>query len=145
MEKENEENPEIRPAKRIELNPVELTMEYRCDGGVDIKLDDFVYVSVHYDYRYTDNASRARLAEYIVKRLAAPPFFPHSEIRILRKNGFMFVQAKPGENQPHEKQMERARAVARSLFPYAEDSAIESAAEAILQSSWESRERPEFF
>jgi hypothetical protein len=36
-------------------------------GGVDIRLDgEFVYVHINYDYRYTDNATRQRLAEQIV-------------------------------------------------------------------------------
>lgn len=61
--------PEMKVSKQLKLKPVELSMEYRLDGGVDIKLNDFVYVSVNYSYRYTNNDSRAKLAEYIVKYL----------------------------------------------------------------------------
>lgn len=61
--------PEIEAVKRLKLKPVELSMEYRMDGGVDIKLDEFVYVSVNYSYRYTSNDARARLSEHIVKYL----------------------------------------------------------------------------
>ena len=47
----------------------EIKAEYRDDGGVDIKIDDFTYVSINYDYRYTDNASRAALADKIIEYL----------------------------------------------------------------------------
>lgn len=66
---ENGEIPEVQTVKILKFKPVGLSMEYRMDGGVDIKLDDFVYVSVNYDYRYTHNAARAKLAEHIVKYL----------------------------------------------------------------------------
>lgn len=46
-----------------------ISMKYRMDGGVDIMFDDFVYVSINYDYRYTDNASRAQLAQSIFEAL----------------------------------------------------------------------------
>ena len=66
---ENGEKSEVQTLKIVELKPVGLSMEYRMDGGIDIKLDDFVYVSVNYDYRYTHNATRTKLAEHIVKYL----------------------------------------------------------------------------
>ena len=40
------------------------------DGSIDIMLDDFAYVTVNYDYRYTDNASRHALAEKIARLIA---------------------------------------------------------------------------
>lgn len=47
---------------------------YDMVGGVDIRLGgDFVYVHINYDYRYTDNASRANLADRIVGLLTHPP------------------------------------------------------------------------
>jgi len=49
----------------------EPTVKLRYDkcGGVDVMLDDFVYVHINYDYRYTCNASRTVLANQIVNLL----------------------------------------------------------------------------
>jgi hypothetical protein len=49
----------------------EPTVKLRYDkcGGVDVMLDDFVYVHINYDYRYTCNASRTVLANQIVEWL----------------------------------------------------------------------------
>lgn len=51
--------------KAVSVHAPKVSLEYRPDGGVDIKLDDWVYVSVNYDYRYTNNAMRHALAEKI--------------------------------------------------------------------------------
>lgn len=42
-----------------------LRLVYTMDGAVEIRIGDFVYVRVNYDYRYTDNARRAKLANDI--------------------------------------------------------------------------------
>jgi hypothetical protein len=50
-----------------------LNLNGQLFGGVDIRLDgEFVYVHINYDYRYTDNATRQRLAEQIVGLLTSP-------------------------------------------------------------------------
>lgn len=41
-------------------------------GGIDIKIDEWVYVHINYNYRYTDNAHRAWLAREIVSLLNRP-------------------------------------------------------------------------
>lgn len=44
---------------------------YDMFGGVDIRLGgEFVYVHINYDYRYTHNAARKKLADNIVRLLA---------------------------------------------------------------------------
>lgn len=58
------------PVQVVSIHRPVLSMRPRAmDGGIDIMLDDFVYVSVNYDYRYTDNATRHALAEKIVSIL----------------------------------------------------------------------------
>lgn len=45
-----------------------IELGYDFLGGIDIRLGgEFVYVHVNYDYKYTDNSGRTRLAENIVK------------------------------------------------------------------------------
>jgi hypothetical protein len=60
---------ELEVIKIVDYTPPNLTINYDMFGGVDIKLDDFVYVHINYDYRYTDNFSRAELANKIAKLL----------------------------------------------------------------------------
>lgn len=55
------------------------------DGGIDIMLDNFVYVSVNYDYRYTNNALRQVLAENIAllisgRGVVVPPTSPEATV-----------------------------------------------------------------
>lgn len=59
------------PVKAIEVHYPKLTCQDRMDGGIDIMIDDFVYVSVNYDYRFTNNAARRALADKIVGLLKA--------------------------------------------------------------------------
>lgn len=60
----------VKVVKIVSIHRPTVTMRPRVmDGGIDILLDDFVYVSINYDYRYTDNASRHALAEKIVSIL----------------------------------------------------------------------------
>jgi len=47
-----------------------LTLEYDLFGGISLKIDDFTYVKVNYDYRYTCNSKRKLLAENIAKLIA---------------------------------------------------------------------------
>ena len=47
-----------------------ITTEYDMFGGVDVKVDGWTYVHINYDYRYTDNAARASLAEKIAAMLS---------------------------------------------------------------------------
>lgn len=56
----------------IKLRPVPVTKHFDQQGGVDIKLEDFVLVHINYDYRYTNNAHRAWLADEIIKLLQPP-------------------------------------------------------------------------
>lgn len=44
----------------------QITQEHDGVGGINIKINGWTYVQIHYDYRYTDNASRALLASRIV-------------------------------------------------------------------------------
>jgi hypothetical protein len=57
------------PIKIVAIHRPVLSCDNRMDGGVNIKLDDFVYVSINYDYRYTDNAMCHALAERIIAYL----------------------------------------------------------------------------
>lgn len=59
----------------------EPTVKLRYDkcGGVDVMLDDFVYVHINYDYRYTCNASRTALANKIVELLRPNNRLPDSD------------------------------------------------------------------
>jgi len=52
-----------KPMRTEEINGV--TLEYDLFGGVNIKIEDFVYVHINYDHRYTHNAARKKLAERI--------------------------------------------------------------------------------
>lgn len=45
----------------------EVTWRHSGKGGIDVLVEDWVYVNINYDYRYTDNASRLRLAKDIVE------------------------------------------------------------------------------
>ena len=56
-----------------------ITSVYDDKGGVDIKIGDFVYVHINYDYRYTDNASRAILASKIVEMITPTNKVPTCE------------------------------------------------------------------
>lgn len=60
---------------------------YDVFGGADIRLGgDFVYVHINYDYRYTDNATRHRLANNIVGLLTAtPPAAPVAKLEPLTR------------------------------------------------------------
>lgn len=42
-----------------------MTLEYDFLGGVYIKINDFVYVHVNYNHRYTHNSARKNFAEQI--------------------------------------------------------------------------------
>lgn len=53
----------------VEFHTSGVKAEYDIFGGVDIKIDDFVYVHINYDYRYTSNAERANLANHILAYL----------------------------------------------------------------------------
>lgn len=55
--------------KPIPENPPLVSTYHDGKGGIDIKIDDWVYVHINYDYQYTDNASRAWLAREIVALL----------------------------------------------------------------------------
>lgn len=50
-----------------------VTLRYNNDGSVDVLVGDWVYVHVNYDYRYTDNANRAWLANEIKRLLTTQP------------------------------------------------------------------------
>lgn len=52
----------------VESRP-KITLESDIFGGISIKLDDFVFVKVNYDHRYTDNAHRLMVAEAIGRML----------------------------------------------------------------------------
>lgn len=56
----------------VAIHTPEVKIKYDNAGGVDIILDDFVYVHINYDYRYTSNAARTVLANEIVKILTIP-------------------------------------------------------------------------
>lgn len=60
------------------LLPCGITMERDFFGTIHIKVGDFDYVQVKYQYPYTDNASTRRLAERIAAMLAAPTPEPAS-------------------------------------------------------------------
>jgi hypothetical protein len=47
-----------------------LTLEYDILGGVNIKIEDFVYVHINYDHRYTHNSVRKELAEKIAELIS---------------------------------------------------------------------------
>ena len=64
----------VRPQFEI-IEPV-LRMRHDDCGGIDIMLDDFVYVHVNYDYRYTSNGARLHLANQIAALLR-----PNAEFR----------------------------------------------------------------
>jgi len=57
-----------KPTRTKEINGV--TLEYDLFGGVDIKIEDFVYVHINYDHRYTHNATRKALTESIAGLIA---------------------------------------------------------------------------
>lgn len=58
-----------RDAGALVILERDVTLRYDQRGGVDVMLDDWVYVHINYDYRFTDNASRASLANEIVRIL----------------------------------------------------------------------------
>lgn len=61
------------PLQIVEMITPAVTIENDLFGGVAIKIDDFVYVQVNYDHRYTCNASRRDLVNYIVAYLTGEP------------------------------------------------------------------------
>lgn len=54
---------------KIVIHEPTVKLRYDKCGGVDVMLDDFVYVHINYNYRYTCNASRTALANQIVEWL----------------------------------------------------------------------------
>jgi hypothetical protein len=51
------------------IEPYPVTTEHDGCGGMLIKINGWTHVVIHYNYRYTDNAHRAYLADRIVKIL----------------------------------------------------------------------------
>lgn len=45
--------------------PPPVTIHHTGAGGMDVRIGDWTYVHINYDYRHTDNASRAWLAKQI--------------------------------------------------------------------------------
>lgn len=69
--------PGKRPTTQFKQVAEGIELGYDVFGGVDIRLGgDFIYVHINYDSRFTDNASRQRLAEQIVGLLTHPPTQP---------------------------------------------------------------------
>jgi hypothetical protein len=58
----------------VRIIPKTWTIERAPDGGGDmlVKVDDFVYLTLHYDYRYTCNATQWALAQELVQQLTNP-------------------------------------------------------------------------
>lgn len=57
----------------VELHQPKIVAEYNMWGGVDIKMDDFTFVQIHYDHRYTHNAHRKAAADHVLKFLGVDP------------------------------------------------------------------------
>jgi hypothetical protein len=57
------------PVQIVDIRAPAISLVYDFFGGVDIKCDDFVFVHINYDYRYTCNSHRTWLAEEIKKLL----------------------------------------------------------------------------
>ncbi len=57
------------PLQIVKMITPTVTIENDLFGGVAIKIDDFVYVQVNYDHRYTCNASRRDLVNHIIEYL----------------------------------------------------------------------------
>jgi hypothetical protein len=55
----------------VRIIPRTWTIE-RSGGDMLIKVDDFVYLTLHYDYRHTSNASQWTLANHLIDQLANP-------------------------------------------------------------------------
>lgn len=53
----------------IPIHEPTVTLKHDKCGGVDVMLDDWVYVHINYDYRYTSNAMRQWLADHILNLL----------------------------------------------------------------------------
>ena len=69
----------VNASTKPKLLECPITSVYDYKGGVDIKIGDFVYVHINYDYRYTDNASRAILASKIVEMITPTNKVPTCE------------------------------------------------------------------
>lgn len=63
----------VDPVKIVSMHHPQLSIKYDpMSATTVIALDDFAYVHIHYDYRYTDNASIRALADHIVSYLKGP-------------------------------------------------------------------------
>lgn len=55
---------------KVTLHEPKVSIRHADDGGaMEVMLDNWVYVRINYDYRYTDNASRMWLAKEVQKLL----------------------------------------------------------------------------
>lgn len=55
----------VTVAAGLRIHQPSVSLRHDNQGGIDILLDDWVYVHINYNYRYTSNASRRQLAEAI--------------------------------------------------------------------------------
>lgn len=51
------------------LHEPKISVRHAEAGAVEVMLDDWPYVRINYDYRYTDNASRMWLAKEVARLL----------------------------------------------------------------------------
>lgn len=53
----------------VVLHEPKVSIRHAEAGAMEVMIDDWVYVRINYDYRYTDNASRMWLAKEVQKLL----------------------------------------------------------------------------
>lgn len=63
----------MEKVKIVEFHYPSITVESDMFGGKAIKFDDFTYVKIDYDYRYTNNAGRSILCDQILDLLGVDP------------------------------------------------------------------------
>lgn len=59
----------IETVRIVEMIEPKIVAEYNMWGGVDIKIDEFTFVQIHYDYRYTSNSHRKAMADQVLRWL----------------------------------------------------------------------------
>ena len=82
-------NWQARAAQPAPVVPEGVTIERDMMGAMHIKLGEFDFIQIQYQYPYTDNASTRQLAERIAAMLAAAPAQPaaqdQGEVKRLRE------------------------------------------------------------
>lgn len=63
----------IETVEVVEVYTPKVTVENDMCGGKAIKLDDFIYVQINYDYCYTSNSARSDLCDHVLAYLGVDP------------------------------------------------------------------------